>query len=108
MVSFRYILGKTARERQYSWDTAPVKTQVEPELRRGIEVLATWYEYYEDGRLIPIAAENKHFYKDITEYVGTTKVIEQPSHGKLKLEPVHLVYLNQQLMSLIGIQCKNI
>lgn len=97
----RYITGKTAKERQYSWNNAPVHTQIEPSLRRGIEVLATWSEYSEDGKLIPLVVEIKHFFKNINEYVGTTQVIKHPSE-RLNLKSTELIFLNQQLLHLLG------
>lgn len=104
MVLFiRYILGKTAKERQYSWNNAPVETKIEQSLRRGIEVLVSWYEYCESGRLVPLATEVKHFFKNIKDYVGTTKIIEQPSHEELKVKSTQLIFLNQGLLDLLGI-----
>lgn len=76
-------------------------TKIEHSLRRGIEVLASWYEYCESGRLIPLATEVKNFFKDIKDYVGSTKIIEQPSHEKLKLKSTQLIYLNQGLLDLL-------
>lgn len=102
IVGFKYIVGKTAKEKQYSWDNAPVSTQIQPKLRRGIEVLATWYGYRENGSIVSIESEVKHFFKNIIHYVGTTKAIEQPSCGKTKLKSTQLIYLNQQLLNLLG------
>lgn len=101
VIANRYTIGKTAKERQYSWDYAPVHTKIEPSLRRGIEVLATWFEYRENGKLVRLTAEVKHFYKNINDYIGTTKAIKQPNEN-LDLKSTQLILLNQQLLELLG------
>lgn len=67
ILSFRYIEGKTRKERQYSWDFAPVKVDenVKP---RGIEVLASWYKIGSTTTLLPIYEVNS-FYVDMKNYV---------------------------------------
>lgn len=102
IVGFEYIVAKSAREKQYTWNSAPVKTNIEPSLRRGIKVLASWYEYRENGKIIPIESGAKHFFIDINHYIGTTKHIGKPSEGKVNLESTETIFLNQQLLNLVG------
>lgn len=102
VVGFKYIVGKTAKEKQYSWDNAHVKTTVPLSHRRGIEVLATWYEYRENGHLIPITSGVRHFYMNIKHYVATTKAIKRSTIGKVNLISTELIFFNQELLNLLG------
>lgn len=69
VLSFNYIKGKTAKERQYSWEFAPT---VPPKgvKERGVEVLASWYEIGSGTHLSPIDTLNC-FHIDIKCYVYT-------------------------------------
>lgn len=104
ILGFRYIIGKTAKERQYSWNNAPVSTNVAPQLRRGINVQATWYKYSENGTLLPIESEKKHFFNNIENYIGTTKAIGRSISGKLQLKiaSTQRIYFNEQLLQLMA------
>lgn len=76
VVAFKYIVGRTAQQKQYSWNNAPVDTKIRLSLQRGINVLATWYQYHGNGDVIPIQSNVKHFFAHIKNYVGTTNAIE--------------------------------
>lgn len=67
ILSFKYIEGRTRKERQYSWEFAPVTAEknVKP---RGIEVLASWFKIGSSANLFPIDKVNS-FYIDIKKYV---------------------------------------
>lgn len=111
VVAFKYITGRTLREKQYPWDNASVRTNLEPSERRGILVLATWYTYNENGSLDSINGEKKHLFLDMEDYVATTRAITRSPNGILKidLDSVHLCQFNQELHSLIGTKiCINI
>lgn len=104
ILGFKYIIGRTAKEKQYSWNHAPVNTIIAPKLRRGIEVQATWYKYNENGSLLPIGSTAKHFFINIEDYIGTTKTFGQTAHGELqvKMPSTELIYFNQQLLNLMS------
>lgn len=105
VLGFKYIIGKTAKEKQYSRNNAPVNPNIASKLRRGIEVQATWYKYNENGSLLPIDSTAKHFFINIENYIGTTKTIEQTAHGKFQVKMVStkLIYFNQQLLNLLSV-----
>lgn len=106
IVAFKYITGKTMKEKQYPWDNAPVRTNLKPSERRGIQVLATWYNYNENGLLDVPNAEKRHFFLDIENYIATTLAIKQVAPGifKFDVDSVHLCHINQRLHSVIGMK----
>lgn len=104
VVAFKYVAGKNAREKQYTWDNAPVHTDLNVEKRRGVDVLATWYLYSENGTLDRLNEEKKHYFINIENYVGTTEAITRAANGKFKidLDSIALCYFNQQLINFLG------
>lgn len=101
VVSFKYITGKTMKEKQYPWDTAPTTTKLKPSERRGIHVLATWYTYSENGLLKVLDADKKHFYLDVKDYVATAREIRQSAAGTLEIEATQLDQFNRKLRSIL-------
>lgn len=102
VIGFKYIVGKTVKAKQYSWNNAPVHTNLDRSLRRGINVLATWYKYTENGNLISLNATKKHFFRNINNYVGTVKSFERSSGNlKISLHSDQLIHFNQQLSDLL-------
>lgn len=69
ILSFKYIIENNAKKKQYSWDFAPV-TPPKGAVKRGIEVLATWYEIGLNPKFLPMDELNS-FYININEYVFT-------------------------------------
>lgn len=104
VVAFKYIIGNNLKEKQYSWDNAPVRSNLKPSERRGIHVLATWYTYNENGSLDVLNAEKKHLFLDMEDYVATTRAIKRSSLGVLRIDvdSDHLCHFNQQLLYLTG------
>lgn len=49
IISFRYVDGKTRKDKIYCYDFAPVKLNSEKKKSREIETLASWYEMKLDG-----------------------------------------------------------
>lgn len=75
VLAFRYINGKTNKEKQYSLDYAPVchKTNL-----RGVEVLASWYSMDTNAKVI------SHFvcsFINIEQYVANLIEIAIEKHG---------------------------
>lgn len=67
ILSFKYINGKTEKDKQYSWEFAPVTPDPKCQLK-GIEVLASWFEVVPNELFTPIANINS-FYINIGKYV---------------------------------------
>lgn len=63
VLAFRYINGKTNREKQYSLDFAPVYHEKNS---RGVEVLASWYSMDTNGIVIGHAVSS---FINIEQYV---------------------------------------
>lgn len=71
VLSFRYIDGNSAKAREYSWDFAPVIPDANTK-KRGVEVLASWYEIRANIRFMPINRDGtNNFYTNIENYVST-------------------------------------
>lgn len=71
-ICFKYITGRNSKQKQYSWDFAPVSVDENKENRRGINVLAQWYLIGEHGGLRAINSKTSS-YKNIENYVATFK-----------------------------------
>lgn len=69
VLSFQYIEGKNPKARQYSWDFAPVEPP-HVSKKRGIEVLACWYSFDENGCLRSSLTKNS-FYINMENYLST-------------------------------------
>lgn len=72
VVGFRYIHGKTDKDKQYTLDFVPISYEgIHQE--RGVEVLATWYKYKceTDKTLVPSSAENS-FFINMNNYIAST------------------------------------
>lgn len=74
VLAFKYIVGKTEKEKQYTMDFASVLNDVKIDGRE-IEALATWYKYGENNALEPFS-ENNNFFINITNYIAT---VDAPS-----------------------------
>lgn len=72
VLGFRYVSGRTQKERQFSLDTAPVSHDGSNE--RGLEVLALWYQLKEDFFMESLSAPS--FFNNIDNYLAT---VEPPS-----------------------------
>lgn len=69
-VGFKYINGANEKEKQYTWDFAPVECDLPDEKKRGINVLASWYRISTDGILERFGDANC-FHVDIQNYCAT-------------------------------------
>lgn len=67
ILSFRYIKGRTHKDKQFSLDFAPISHENN---QRGVEVFATWYRVDRNAKLC-IIRENDCFHIDIKHYVTT-------------------------------------
>lgn len=71
VLSFKFLKGKTAKEKRYKPDFLALKEyreKVTPEKEVG--VLASWYFINRQGHLIPVKIEN-HFFINVTNYIAT-------------------------------------
>lgn len=101
VVSFKYITGKTMKEKQYPWDTAPTTTKLKPSERRGIHVLATWYTYSGNGSFKVSDVEKKHLYLDMEDYIATIRELKQSAAGTFEIEATQLGQFNRKLLSIL-------
>lgn len=69
ILGFRYIDGKTDKDRAYTLDYAPVFCD-QPNKKRGVEVLGTWYMYTRNVKL-DIPSVNNNFFVNINNYMAT-------------------------------------
>lgn len=70
--SFKYIAGKNEREKQYTWDFAPVVPQLPEDKQRGISVMSSWY-HINSTMNITQSNDLNCFYTNIDNYVATLK-----------------------------------
>lgn len=70
VMRFKYIKGRTDKDKAYTWDFASVKADLRKEKQRGINVLASWYNLDHNGSLRPMNCLN-YFHVNIENYVGT-------------------------------------
>lgn len=81
VLGFKYIAGKTERDKQYSLDIAPVSH--DGPNKRGLEVLALWYDLNNDFTLKPMRSPS--FFNDMDNYLGCVKppnITENPITGE--------------------------
>lgn len=101
VLAFRYITGATEKARQYSWDFVPVSPDPTCTDKRGIEVLALWYEIHSDGKLVEIPGRNISFL-NIESYIST---LVSPSFDPKRGSNEHIrfteAYLNEILPNLM-------
>lgn len=67
ILSFRYIKGRTHKDKQFSLDFAPIFHE---DNQRGVEVFATWYRIDCNAKLC-IIRDNDCFHIDIKRYITT-------------------------------------
>lgn len=93
VLGFRYMNGKTNKEKEYSLDFAPV---VHEKNLRGVEVLASWYNIDMNGTVISHAG---CFYNCIDHYVVNLikLAIEKHEHG-LCLSKKYLQCIQRDLL----------
>ncbi|XP_031623022.1 uncharacterized protein LOC116340587 [Contarinia nasturtii] len=105
VLSFKYIEGKTAKQKQYTWDFAPVSPpEGENDTKKGIQVLASWYKMTASTKLEPIAVVN-NFYLNIENYIATLsrqpfqstdlKIIDEEFFAVIKAELLKLCEISQ-------------
>lgn len=70
VLSFQYIGGKTAKEKEFTWDFAPVSPPANIDINKGVQVLASWYKINSKVELEKIAGVN-NFYINIEAYIAT-------------------------------------
>lgn len=104
IVAFRYINGRTLKEKQYSWEVAPITPPAHVKNRRGIEVLAAWYSMTETIEFSP-NGENRSRYINIKKYVATLncshiKIIPNSGHLSITNDETVLKTLLEQLVKL--------
>lgn len=102
VLGFKYIKGRTDKEKGYSWDFAPVKTDLPEKSKRGINVLASWYHFDCSGNLQPINGMNC-FHISIENYVATLQNISfDKTNSALSLSETYLQSIHTKLASLIN------
>lgn len=101
VLGFKYITGKTEKEKQYGLDAAPVSSEFG---KRGIEVLALWYELNNDFTLTPL--QKPSFFINIDNYLGFTispETIQNPvTKEKSYKIPGNVDYLKNALTELLS------
>lgn len=70
VLSFKYVKGKSRKEKEYTWEFVPVSPDPNTNNARGIEILASWFEVKSDDTLHPINTANC-FYINIKNYIAT-------------------------------------
>lgn len=70
IIAFQYITGKNMKQRQYSWDFAPVLVDENQHSKRGVQVLAVWYDIEMRGNLSATSLVNGS-YRNINYYIAT-------------------------------------
>lgn len=80
VLCFKYIDGRTAKQKQYSWDFAPINPPVGTK-KRGIEVLSSWYEVGSSTNFSPVNELNS-FYINIEKYIFTMNCSNIKVDGK--------------------------
>lgn len=84
-----FVLGNIVylKDRQYSWEFAPIKAPENVKKPRGIEVLASWFEIGSITTLVPIKNVNS-FYINIDKYIvslSSVQIKSIPESGCLSL-----------------------
>lgn len=69
VLAFKYINGKTDKEKEYTLDFAPITSDVNAN-ERGVEVLGAWYKYGQNNILEPFS-DNNNFFMNIENYIAT-------------------------------------
>lgn len=67
IIAFKYKNGKTKKDREYSWETAFTQTPESSSSKMGVEVLANWYTFDENGDL----QRYNNKFLPIKSYLGT-------------------------------------
>lgn len=70
IIAFQYIIGKSMKQRQYSWDFAPILADENQHDKRGVQVLAVWYDIELSGNLSAKSLV-KGSYRNINCYIAT-------------------------------------
>lgn len=68
IVGFKYIQGKSEKDKQYSWDFAALECNLPEDRKRGIDVLASWYLF---DLTVNIKSLNRCFYVNLNMYIAT-------------------------------------
>lgn len=81
ILGFRYIEGKTAKDRRYHKDTAILKRK---DKDKGIEAFSNWYTIKEDGTLFSLKTGSNSFFVPFEKYLFTVKT-EAFNHEKQEI-----------------------
>lgn len=83
ILSFKYIRGKTEKEKEFPFDFASTHVQNDS---RSVEVLATWYQLHKDGKIENFIEGNCSFI-DIKWYFGilANKAIRKEKNGQIRI-----------------------
>lgn len=99
ITGFKYIAGKTERDKQYSLDFAPVKIEEKDANNRGINVSATWFKIDESLKLE--AMNNSHFFININRYLATAlSPIYDPSSNSYSI-PGNTYDITEEIQKLL-------
>lgn len=102
VIGFKYKKGDNEKQKQYTWEFAPIETNLPEEKRRGITVLASWFQFNFNGSLHPVK-DISCFYVDITNYVVTLphESIEKTNSGLL-IKTIYLEDFQQQITACLN------
>lgn len=91
ITSFIYKTGKTQKEKQYTWESALIKTP-------NLQALATWYHISKKAEFIPVRGYNS-YYVDVQNYFAT---IADPefSGTNIFITNERLTHIRESLMRL--------
>lgn len=94
VLGFRYINGKTNKEKQYSLDFAPVVHETN---LRGVEVLASWYNIDINGKVMSHAV---CCFTNIDQYVANLieTAIEKHKNGLIYLSEKNIMDIQRELL----------
>lgn len=101
VIGFKYIKGNSEKHKQYTWDFAPVQSDLPEEERRGINVSASWHRFDLNGNLKPFDNVNC-FHVDIENYVATLfNVSFEKTISGLSLNKDYLQSIQEELSAIL-------
>lgn len=87
VLGFKYIKGKSEKEKQYSWDIAPIVS--DSSNKRGIEVLAIWNELRSNSTVEALSTPS--FFVNIENYVAHFNSLEAFKNPEFKVALLKLL-----------------
>lgn len=101
IIGFKYIKGRTAKEKKYSWETVPIKSQAKLKTPRSIEALATWFVIGSNIEFRSVEEQHSSFI-NIDRYVAILncsciKLIPESGSLVVTSDTMVLNTLNEQL-----------